>query len=202
MSVNLNKAALKVKANGRYICIFCGSTEYIQGHHLVPRDDDSIIPLCAFCHHSFHPRLPLGLFTSKEHQPYWNNRSAASIAKEMGVHPRTIYRRAKKLNIPKGYLTPIDEERLKVSLGRKRTMRSKACPHLDRRLYSKEEYHRAKEYLTKLYESANRKLLAKCGYTENEIEQYCILPSVKFRQLPKIRNLLYKEKQEEVKDAS
>jgi hypothetical protein len=113
VSINLNRAAIKVKINGKHTCIFCGSTEYIQGHHLVPRDDNTIIPLCAFCHHAFHPKMSLSLFTNHTQQPYWFNKSAASIAKEIGMRPQTIYRRSLLLGIPRGYLSPADELRLK-----------------------------------------------------------------------------------------
>lgn len=115
MPVKLNIASIRSKANSHFTCINCGSTEYIQGHHVVPKDDSSIIPLCAICHHSQHPNLPLNLFLSRDHQPYWYNKSASSLAKELFLHPRTIYRKAKLLGIPKGYLTPFDEALIKQS---------------------------------------------------------------------------------------
>ena len=115
MVVKLNIANIIAKSNNRHTCLQCGSTEYIQGHHVVPRDDSTIIPLCAACHHSRHPNLPLNLFLSREHQPYWHNKSAASLAKELFLHPRTIYRKAKLLGIPKGYLSPANEALIKQS---------------------------------------------------------------------------------------
>jgi hypothetical protein len=148
--------------------------------------------------------MPLGLFTTYTNQPYWYNKSASSIAKEAGVHPRTICRRAKVLQIPKGYLKPEDEERLKIRQEVKRKPRIKqvkvsddsACPKLDKRLYSKNEYLKAKETITRLYEASNRKLLARSGYSEQEIEEYYKLPPKKIRMLPKVWNRIYKDKRE------
>jgi len=114
MEVKFNIACIKAKSKGHYTCINCGSTEYIQGHHVVPKDDSTIIPLCAICHHSQHPTLSLNLFLSKVHQPYWHNKSASSLAKELKVHPRTIIRRAQIQRIPKGILYPLDEQLLRI----------------------------------------------------------------------------------------
>ena len=107
-----NLASIRVKSNARWVCCECGSTELVQGHHQVPRDDSTIIPLCAECHSKKHPGVPRGLFFSKNHQPYWENISASSLAKSIGVHPRTIIRRAAKLGVSKGILTADDRKKL------------------------------------------------------------------------------------------
>ena len=107
-----NIATLRVKSSARYICQKCGSTEFIQGHHRVPKDDSTIIPLCADCHSKKHPDVPRGLFFAKSHQPYWENKSASSLAKLLGVHPRTIIRASGRLSISKGILSADDEETL------------------------------------------------------------------------------------------
>lgn len=104
---------IRAKLKSHYICEICGSTEFIQAHHKIPGDDTSLIALCGVCHSKQHPYVPLGLFFSKNKQPYWENKSASSIAKEMGVHPRTIYRRAKRLGIEKGTLSKDQENELK-----------------------------------------------------------------------------------------
>lgn len=98
-------AATIVKANTKYICAECGSTELIQAHHQVPGDDRTMIPLCAECHSRKHPNVPKALFFAKDKQPYWHNTSASSIARKFGVHPRTIIRRAKRLDILAGEIT-------------------------------------------------------------------------------------------------
>lgn len=111
-----NLVAVRVKANARYTCQECGSTELIQAHHQVPRDDNSLIALCADCHSRRHPSLAKSLFFTKNHQPYWYNKSAASMAKELGVSSRTIIRTARHLNISRGELTPWDEELIKKNI--------------------------------------------------------------------------------------
>lgn len=111
-----NLVAVKVKANARYTCQECGSTELIQAHHETPGDDSSLVALCADCHSRRHPNLPKLLFFTKNHQPYWYNKSAASIAKELGVSSRTIIRTARQLNIPTGELSPWDEELIKKNI--------------------------------------------------------------------------------------
>lgn len=97
-------ACIRAKSNARYVCQECGSTEFIQAHHQIPRDDGSLIVLCAVCHSKRHSDVPLGLFFSRTCQPYWENISAASLARQLNKHPRTIYRVAKRLNIAKGFL--------------------------------------------------------------------------------------------------
>ena len=109
----LNKRAVAVKSNSHYTCSICGSTENIQAHHEVPKDDSTLISLCGSCHADRHPDIPRSLFLClKSHQPYWENKAAGTIAKATGAHPRTIIRNAKKANINKGQLSPIDEARL------------------------------------------------------------------------------------------
>lgn len=106
-------ANTRAKANANYICKDCGSTEMIQAHHEIPGDDASLIVVCAECHSKRHPDLPHDLFTSKNHQPYWFNKSASSIARQIGVHARTIIRRAKKYGIPLGELSKENENIIK-----------------------------------------------------------------------------------------
>lgn len=108
-----NSVAVKVKSNASYICQECGSTELIQAHHEIPGNDNSLIALCSACHSRRHPDVPRSLFFNQTNQPYWNNKSASSIARELGVHPRTIIRAARKLQIPVGHLSPFDEELIK-----------------------------------------------------------------------------------------
>lgn len=108
------RVSTQVKANARYICQECGSTEFIQGHHQKAGDDSTIICLCAECHSQKHPNLPRALFFSERHQPYWFNKSASSLAKEIGVHPRTIIRLAKKYGVLSGELTTKDELFIKL----------------------------------------------------------------------------------------
>lgn len=119
-----NLAALKVKANARYICQECGSTELIQAHHEIPGDDNSLVALCAECHSKKHPDVPRALFFNKRLQPYWHNKSASSIAKELGVHPRTVIRTAKKLGIVTGELDPFDDWQIRVETVRAPRRRS------------------------------------------------------------------------------
>lgn len=100
----------RVKANAHYTCQECGSTELIQAHHRIPKDDSTLICLCAECHSNKHPDIPKALFFTRLTQPYWSNKSASSLAKENNLHPRTIIRRAKKLGLLNiGILTPESE---------------------------------------------------------------------------------------------
>lgn len=108
-----NLPSIKAKANAKYTCHECGSTELIQAHHKIPGDDRSLIVLCADCHSKRHPNLPKALFFTKNHQPYWYNISAASLAKDIGVNSRTIIRAARRLEISRGELIPRDEELIK-----------------------------------------------------------------------------------------
>lgn len=112
----LNSIAIGIKANARYTCQECGSTELIQAHHQIPGDDNTLIALCAECHSQKHPDMPKALFFSINHQPYWHNKSASSLAKEIGAHPRSIIRVARRLGIPKGELMPWDEELIRSNI--------------------------------------------------------------------------------------
>jgi len=112
----LNSRAIGVKANANYTCQECGSTELVQAHHEIPGDDDSLIALCAECHSKRHPDVPKALFFSTNNQPYWNNKSASSLAREIGVHSRTIIRAAKRLEILSGELSQWDEGLIKQNI--------------------------------------------------------------------------------------
>ena len=105
------KANIIAKSNSYYCCQECGATEYIQAHHQILKDDSSIIVLCANCHSLKHPLVPKNFFINKRHQLYWHNKSASSLAKEIGCHPRTIIRRARTLGIPPGQ---ISDEQIKL----------------------------------------------------------------------------------------
>ena len=110
-------ANVMVKANANYACSRCSSTENVQAHHRVPGDDSSLIVLCGECHSNQHPNIPKGLITCvKSHQPYWCNKSAGSIARELGVHTRTIIRVSRRLGIPQGSITMTDLARLASSI--------------------------------------------------------------------------------------
>jgi len=113
MVIAVHLSNYRVKANAHYICQECGSTEMIQAHHQIPKDDSTLICLCAECHSKRHPDIPRALFFNKNTQPYWENKSASTIAKEVGLNPRTICRRAKRLGISKGILSEADEILLK-----------------------------------------------------------------------------------------
>lgn len=113
-----NLASIKVKSNARYSCQECGSTELIQAHHEIPGDDDSLVVLCADCHSRKHPNLPKALFFNRRMQPYWHNKSAASLARELGVCSRTVIRIAKKLEILPGELNPFDKELIKKNIAK------------------------------------------------------------------------------------
>lgn len=106
----LNSVAIRVKANAHYTCKECGSTELIQAHHEIPGDDDSLVPLCAECHSKKHANVPKALFFNHIQQPYWHNKSASSLARKLGAHPRTIIRAAKRLGVLPGELSQWDEE--------------------------------------------------------------------------------------------
>lgn len=112
----MNLLAVRAKTNAHYQCQECGSTELIQAHHEIPGDDSSLIALCAECHSKKHPDLPRTLFFNEGLQPYWHNKSASSLARELKVHPRTVIRAAKKLRIPQGELSPWDEELIRNNI--------------------------------------------------------------------------------------
>lgn len=111
-------AGVRAKSNAHYRCQECGSTELIQAHHEIPGDDNTLIVLCAGCHSKRHPNVPLALFFSPRGiQPYWHNKSASSIARELLVHPRTVVRAARRLRISRGNLSLLGEELLKKEIG-------------------------------------------------------------------------------------
>lgn len=103
-----------VKANGKWQCQECGSAEMLQAHSATGKHNnpEEGVCLCADCHSEKHPNVPKALFFSKRLQPYWQNISASSLAKEIGVCPRTIIRRAKKLGISTGELSSDDKSKL------------------------------------------------------------------------------------------
>jgi len=51
-------------------CVFCGSTEHIRGHHIVPKckGGEEIVPTCYTCESSIHNR-----WTHKELRDTYNN---------------------------------------------------------------------------------------------------------------------------------
>jgi len=100
----VNKAVIAAKNAANWCCQKCGSTQFIQAHHRIAGDDNSLIILCGECHSKEHQNIPKDFFLTKHIQPYWHNKSASSIARDMGVHYATIIRRAKKLHIPPGYI--------------------------------------------------------------------------------------------------
>lgn len=108
--------AIKTKANARYTCQECGSTELIQAHHEIPGDDSALVALCADCHSARHPDMPKALFFNKRLQPYWQNKSASSLAKELSVCSRTVIRAALRLNITSGILSDRDSELIKINI--------------------------------------------------------------------------------------
>ena len=105
-----------VKSNAKYTCRECGKTEFIHAHHKIPRDDNSLICLCAGCHSKKHPNMSVNLFFSKHIQPYWTNKSAASLGRLWGISSRTVIRTARRLGLPKGTLTTSDEKRLEANI--------------------------------------------------------------------------------------
>lgn len=111
-----NLTPVRVKANANYTCQKCGATELIQAHHETPGDDSTLIALCAMCHSKKHPDLPRELFFTKGKQPYWHNKSAASLGKEIGVHSRTVIRTAKRFGISRGELSTKDEILIKKNI--------------------------------------------------------------------------------------
>lgn len=111
--MGLKLSAVQVKSNANYTCRQCGSTELVQGHHRIPGDDSTLIALCAECHSQKHPDVPKALFFSANQQPYWHNKSASSIARELQVHSRTVIRAARRLGVPLGFLTDEGEQLIK-----------------------------------------------------------------------------------------
>ncbi len=125
-------ASLRVKSNARYTCQECESTEKIQAHHKIPKDDNTLVVLCANCHSKKHPRVPWQLFHTKSSQPYWENKSASTLARDIGVHPKTVWRAARRLSIPSGVLTNEAEKAIRDSL-RSGSPKSCKCSQCSRR---------------------------------------------------------------------
>jgi hypothetical protein len=100
-------------------CAICGSTEHIQHHHIVPKNDDTIVCICAKCHSECHPDVPKGLFFHKFQGRHWDNISASAIARMFGVHPSTVIRNAKKLNLLGGVLSNESMQLIKDNMSRK-----------------------------------------------------------------------------------
>ncbi len=121
----MSLTAVQVKANANYQCSECGDTELVQSHHEIPGDDDSQVCLCAGHHADRHPDLPRALFFSVMQQPWWQNKSASSLAREHKVHSRTVIRYARRLGISRGYLDEEQEERLCAALALVPRWRSK-----------------------------------------------------------------------------
>ena len=111
-----NLIILRAKANAHYQCQECEATEYIQAHHQRPGDDSSLIILCGTCHSKEHPDIPKNLFFAKTHQPYWNNVSASSLARNWGICSRTIIRVSRKLGLKQGILSRANRNLLKRSI--------------------------------------------------------------------------------------
>ncbi len=112
-----NVAAIKAKTKAHNTCQECGATELIQTHHEIPGDDSTIVVLCGECHSRKHPDAPKALFLSIHRQHYWFNKSAASLARELRVHPRTVIRAARRLEIlPGDNLSPWDEELIRNNI--------------------------------------------------------------------------------------
>jgi len=111
-----NAAATKARREAGDICQECVSTEFIQTHHEIPGDDSTIVVLCGECHSRKHPDVPKALFLSVHRQFYWFNKSASSLARQLGVHPRTVIRAAKRLEILPGDLSPWDEELIRKNI--------------------------------------------------------------------------------------
>jgi len=109
-------ASIRAKANAHHTCQECGSTELIQAHHEIPGDDNSLIALCAECHSKRHPDVPKALFFSTNIQPYWHNKSASSLAKELSVCSRTVIRAARKFKVNQGRLSDGEETLIKTAI--------------------------------------------------------------------------------------
>ena len=120
--------SVKVKAKADYKCQRCGSSETIQAHG--PNGDHTDwrkgIALCGDCHADEHPNVPRSLFLSKNHQPYWHNISARTLALEFKRHTRTIIRAAKRLGIAsKCNLSEADKSRIKIAVSSPRPKKPK-----------------------------------------------------------------------------
>ena len=165
--VVMNTANIIAKINSNYICSKCGSTERAQAHHRVPKEDDTLIILCAECHSLEHPDIPKALFFCNNNQPYWNNKSASSIARELGIHSRTVIRAARILNLSRGELSPWDEQLLVAHLNRYKTVREDKQRR--RKELSKERKKRQQEItserITRIATERTEKMLLRTGAT-------------------------------------
>jgi len=101
-----------VKSRDNWTCQKCGSTEYVQAHHISPVANyplfknllENGITLCVYCHADIHPEIPRGLFLSKVIQTKKEGKiPAGKLAKELGVQSQTIVSRAKKFGIFKSF---------------------------------------------------------------------------------------------------
>lgn len=102
--------ANQIRSRDNWTCQQCGSVEYPQAHHIAPVKDYPLfsylinngITLCVHCHADAHPEMPRNLFIANVIKAEKEGCiSAGKLAKELGVHPRTIVTRARKLDILK-----------------------------------------------------------------------------------------------------
>jgi hypothetical protein len=174
-----------VKGNAKYTCIECGSTENIQAHdpthkHVDPRDGQC---LCAEHHADKHPNMPKALFLSiKNHQPYWENKSASTLASELNVHPRTIRRIANRLGIGKGFLSNRDEGKIKKTTN----IRSNAPTIL-------KCFRIPNDLLFVLQNEAKKRGITESRYVNTLLRRIC---SKKEEPLNKMNRIIYREWQE------
>lgn len=87
----------QVRARAGWVCEWCGSEDAVQAHH---RPDGTGVSLCRRCHAWQHMHLA-NLILASPTRP-WPNQTANALARELGVHNRTIIRRARRLKIPFG----------------------------------------------------------------------------------------------------
>lgn len=147
-----------VKAKYDYTCAKCGSTENIQAHDPTGTHKNWRvgIALCGDCHSKEHPDVPRTLFINKNHQPYWPNISARSLAQEIKCHSRTIVRIAKKLGIPTGI--PLSDEDKARIVSKYNEGKATAISDLPRKpiRFSAETLKRLKAYILIKYGSKRR----------------------------------------------
>lgn len=93
-----------VRERDNWTCQKCGSVEYPQAHHIEPGNNnpENGITLCVYCHADEHPEVPRQLFVANAMKAEKEGCiSVGALAKELGVHPRTVVRRARGLGILK-----------------------------------------------------------------------------------------------------
>lgn len=96
-----------VRERDNWACQECGSVEHPQAHHIKAYNGENShlengVTLCVYCHADAHPEVPRQLFISNAVKAEKDGHiSAGKLAKELGVHPRTIVRHAVKLGILK-----------------------------------------------------------------------------------------------------